>query len=62
MIRILKGRSDYSKILVNKSQMLIKLANKTYGNIVDNGLNEHSNKLNLVMRALTAFTVSFIPF
>jgi Mg2+ and Co2+ transporter CorA len=29
---------------------------------VDNGLNEHSNKLNRILKGLAALTVIFIPF
>ncbi len=45
-----------------KSRELIRLSSSTYDHIVDNGLHEHSNKLNRIMQILAALTVVFIPF
>lgn len=38
------------------------MSSSTYDHIVDNGLHEHSNKLNRTMQILAALTVVFIPF
>ena len=49
-------------LLIEKSRNLIKLSSQTYDHIVDNGLHEHSNKLNRILQILAAMTVIFIPY
>jgi Mg2+ and Co2+ transporter CorA len=62
LVQLLQNRLVNSQLSVQKSGNLIKLGSQTYDHIVDNGLNEHSNRLNRILKALAALTVSFIPF
>jgi len=49
LIKFLKGRLYNSQIIMKKAQTLIDLSDKTYDNMVDNGINEQSNNLNRIM-------------
>ena len=62
LVQLLQNRLVNSQLSVQKSGNLIKLSSQTYDHIVDNGLNEHSNRLNRIIKALAALTVIFIPF
>eukprot|EP00347_Sterkiella_histriomuscorum_P022486 403338312 len=62
LLKFLRGRLYNSRIIMKRAQGMICLSDQTYENMVDNGLNEHSNQLNVVMKGLAAITVVVLPF
>ena len=62
LISLLQGRLINCEVQLKKAKHLVELSSQTYDHIVDHALNEHSNKLNRILKCLAALTVIFIPF